>query len=179
MAMNRIIPLCVAAVLLAACSDKDERLSPPCPSIVIVQELTNVTQFLPGDGRDLTDVVMQGKVTGFDGFCETDREDDVNIEVAVDLRMLLAFTRGPANTDRKGSYSYFVAIADRDDTPMQKHIFESSVTFTGNKNRVAAFEELTLKIPLRSGENGGDYTVLVGFQLTTEQVDFNRTQGPR
>ena len=177
--MKQLIALCVAAATLAACTAKDDRLAPPCPSIVVVQELANVTQFLPGEGRDLTDVVMQGKVTGFDGFCETELEKDTTGEVTVDLRVLLAFTRGPANTDRKGSYSYFVAIADREDNPMQKHVFDSAVTFTGNRGRVAAYEELTLKVPLRAGENGGDYSVLIGFQLTPEQVEYNRSLGPR
>jgi hypothetical protein len=177
--MKQFILLCTAAVLLAACSSDESPLAPPCPSIVIVQQLADVTQFLPGEGRDLTDVILQGKVTGFNGFCETERDDGVASEVTVDLRVLFAFSRGPANTDRKGSFSYFVAIVDREDAPMQKHVFDSDVTFAGNKSRVAAYEELSLTIPMRAGENGGDYSVLVGFQLTPDQVEYNRALGPR
>lgn len=172
--MKSIFPVFAAAIFLAACSSQDERLAPPCPAIVIVQEIADVTQFKPGEGRDLTDVVLEGKVRGFDGFCETDFDEGVAGEVEVELRVVFSIARGPANTDRKGDFRYFVALADRAGKTTQKHVFDSEVEFPGNRNRVAPFEELTLKIPLKSGENGADYTVYVGFQLSPEQLDYNR-----
>jgi hypothetical protein len=177
--MKRHVPALFAALLLAACSSGESTLAPPCPTIVIVQELASLTQFKPGEGRDLTDVVLEGKITGFDGFCETDLDKDIAQAVEVELRVVFTAARGPANTDRKGSYSYFVALADREGDTVQKHVFDSTVEFPGNRNRVAPFEELTLKVPLKPGESGANYTVYVGFQLTPEQLDYNRTSRTR
>ena len=173
--MKSLVLAFAAAALLAACSGDDGRFAPPCPNIVIVQELAHLTEFKPGEGRDLTDVVLEGRVTGFDGFCETDLDEGAAGEVEVELRVVFTASRGPANTDRKGSFRYFIALADRDGNTVQKHVFDSAVEFPGNRNRVAPFEELTLKIPLRAGENGADYTAYVGFQLSPEQLDYNRS----
>ena len=177
--MKRFILALAAAVLLAACSSDQELLAPPCPNIIIVQDLAKVTQFKPGEGRDLTDVVLEGEVSGFDGYCETEEDDGVATDVEVSMRLVFAIGRGPANADRKGNFQYFAALADRDGNTVQKHVFDSAVEFPGNRNRVAPFEELSLAIPLRQGENGGDYTVYVGFQLTPEQLDDNRSQSRR
>ncbi len=173
--MTRIISGIAAALMLAACSAGEPALAPPCPTTVVVQEIADVTQFKAGEGRDLTDVVTEATIVGFDGFCETDSKAGKSGEVTVEMQLLFSATRGPANTDRKGGFNYFVAITDRDEKPVQKHVFSAEVEFPGNRNRVSPFEELTLTIPLKPGENGGDYTVLVGFQLTPEQVEYNRS----
>jgi hypothetical protein len=177
--MKLKFPALAATALLAACSGGEPALAPPCPDIVVVQEIAGVTVFRPGDGRDLTDVVLDATIAGFDGFCSTDRDEGEAGEVEIELRLVFTVNRGPANTDRKGAYSYFVVVADRDENPLQKHIFNSTVEFPGNRNRIAPFEELVLTIPLKAGEDGGDYDVLVGFQLTPEQVEYNRSKRVR
>ena len=174
--ITRFFIAIAAMALLAACSKEQAVLAPPCPSTVIVKELADITQFKSGEGRDLTDVVLEGTITGFDGFCETDFDEGVAGEVTIDLRVLFRASRGPANTDRKGTFRYFVVIADRDDNPLRKDVFATAVQFPGNRNRVAPFEELSLAIPLKAGQNGGDYRVLVGFQLTPDQIEYNRSR---
>lgn len=174
--MKKILLLSATMAFLAACSDKGPVVAPPCPATVMVQDVADVTVFKPGRGRDLTDVVMEAAIAGIDGFCETDFDDGRVSEVSVDMRVLFQVTRGPANTDRKGTFRYFVAVADRNDKPLQKRIFTTEIEFPGNRNRIAPFEEMSLKIPLKAGENGGDYTVLVGFQLTAEQLEYNRSR---
>jgi hypothetical protein len=168
-----------AAALLAGCGGGETAFAPPCPDVVIVQELAEVTKFRPGEGRDLTDVVLEGRVATFRGFCETDIDDGKPVEVTVELQLVFDVSRGPANTDRKGSFRYFVALNDSADKPVQKHIFDAEVEFAGNRNRIAPFEELTLTVPLREGENGADYTVYVGFQLTSDELVYNRNLRPR
>lgn len=174
--MRNVLAAGAAALLLAACSSDQSALAPPCPEIVVVKELGEVTQFRPGEGRDLTDVVLEASVGGFDGFCETEIDDGKPVEVEVEMRLLFDVSRGPANTDRKGAFRYFIAINDAADRTVQKHVFDTDVEFPGNRNRVAPFDELSLTVPLKAGENGGDYTVYVGFQLTDEQLEYNRAQ---
>ena len=95
--------------------------------------------FLPGPGRDLTDVVMEAKITVFDGFCDADLERDGNGEIQVELTLLIEASRGPANQDGAGQLAYFVALA----------------------------------IPVRPGVSGADIGLLIGFQLTEEEIQYN------
>lgn len=162
---------------LAACAqEQDAVLAPPCPNIIIVKDTSELTAFRPGNGRDLTDVVFDAKLVRFDGTCETDLEDDKSGTVSVDLQLFFEATRGPANETRTGSFRYFVAIADRAGKILAKKVFETGFEFEGNRNRVGALQELAQEIPLRPGQLGDEFDVFVGFQLSDEQLQYNRAR---
>ncbi len=172
----RILLAALATTLLAAGCDQTKRQPPPCPAIIVVGETAELTQFRPGPGRDLTDVVAEGRIDRFDGFCETDRKRDGTGEVKVELQIFVVVARGPANTTRTASYEYFVAVADKSERILAKQTFSAEVAFEGNRNRLTAFETLEQKIPLTVNQDGGAFTVYVGFQLTTDQLAYNRAK---
>ncbi len=166
----------IATFTLAACSSPDVASIPPCPNVVIVDDIAQVTKFLDGPGRDLTDVVLEVRIASFDGTCVTDPDAGAAGQVSVDLILVVEATRGPANADRQGEYDFFIAIAETDGEIVAKQVFPGEVAFKGNRNRVAAQEELTQMIPLRPGENGADYDILIGFQLSDEELVYARQQ---
>ena len=163
----------LAAVLLAACA-ADQAALPACPNIIIVGDTAEVTKFQPGAGRDLIDVILEAKVAGFGGFCESDIDADAGGTVEVELIVTFQASRGPANVDRAGQLEYFVAIADRNDAILAKRVFASEVSFAGNDRHVDLREELVQAIPLKAGEVGSDYSVYVGFQLSADELQYNR-----
>lgn len=165
-----------AALTLAACSAPDISSIPPCPNVVIVDDIAQVTKFLDGPGRDLTDVVLEVAIASFDGTCTTDFDAGAAGQVAVDLVLVVEATRGPANEDRQGRYDFFIAIAESEGDIVAKRVFPGEVVFEGNRNRVAAQEELTQTIPLRLGQDGADYDILIGFQLTADELVYARQQ---
>ncbi len=158
---------------LAACQQGAPAQAPPCPDIVIVQDAAELTQFLSGPGRDLTDVTLEARITDFRGFCDTDVNDDGTGTVDVGMEVLLVATRGPAAKTRDATVRYFVAIADKNENILAREEFESSVTFEGNRNRIGFSEELAQKIPLRAGQLGDAFSVFVGFVLTDEDLEYN------
>lgn len=167
----------LAAIVLAACQRGPERLPPACPEIAIVQDLAELTLFAPGPGRDLIDVTLEAKIVEFGGFCDTDIDEDEGTgNVEVDLELLFEATRGPASTSRAAKVTYFIAIADRNENILARETFESDLEFEGNRNRIAYIEELTQNIPIVAGKRGEDFKVFVGFQLTDEQLKFNRNK---
>lgn len=163
----------LALFVLAACQQGQAVTAPPCPNIVIVQDASELTQFLPGPGRDLTDVTLEAEVADFRGFCDTDLEDDRTGTVDVELQLVMVATRGPAATTRDATVRYFVAIADRDENILAREEFDTSISFEGNRNRVGFAEDLAQKIPLRVGQLGDDFNVFVGFVLTDEDLKYN------
>ena len=167
----------VVLLVLAACQLVSKGPPPPCPAIVIVQDAAEVTQFLPGLGRDLTDVTLEVEVADFRGFCETDIGNDGAVEV--ELEILMVATRGPAAKSRESGVRYFVAIADQEENVLARAEFETAITFESNRNRIEFTEELAQRIPLRSGKLGDDFSVFVGFVLTEEDLEFNRNKRGR
>ena len=74
---------------------------------------------------------------------------------------------------------YFVAVVDKDQKVLARELFDSTFTFQANQRQAAAIEEIEQIIPIRGDLRGLDYEVLVGFQLTPEQLEFNRQERQR
>ena len=143
-----------------------------CPSVAIVRDAAEVTRFREGSGRDLTDVTGRAVLADYTGGC-TPRED----RVTVDLNLVLAAEQGPASQAGTADYRYFVAIADAAGDILAKQEFDTTVAFPAGQRRAGTVEELTQTIPLEDGATPADYQILVGFQLTPEQLDYNRAGG--
>lgn len=169
----------LALFTVAACQQGPSAPPPPCPNIVIVQDAAELTQFLPGPGRDLTDVTLEARVADFRGFCDTDLADHGTGAVEVEMELLLVATRGPAATSREARVRYFVAIADKDENVLARAEFDTDITFEGNRNRIGFAEELTQRIPLDRGQLGDDFSVFVGFALSDEDLKYNRNKRGR
>ncbi len=163
---------------LASCAG-NETAQPSCPNVAVVAETAQVTKFRPGPGRDLTDVVVDARIADFDGSCTIDTGEGANGEVEVELRLLITASRGPANQDRRAQVRYFVAVGDNNSAILAKETFTSAFEFEGNRSTQSMIEELDQRIPLRAGESGEGYQILVGFQLSEEEIAYNRARALR
>jgi hypothetical protein len=158
--------------VLAGCAAPQQAVAPEsCPQILVVGDTSQVTKFQTGAGRDPTDVALQARIADFAGSCSLDARRN---RVTVDLSLRIQATRGPANRDRRGGYDYFVAIADKGDAILAKKVFPGEIAFAADATRVDAVEELAQTIPLGGGETGADYRIYVGFQLTADELAYNR-----
>jgi hypothetical protein len=163
-----LVPL---ALSLAGCASDGP--PPPCPPAGTPAPLDSFTQFAPGGGRDLTEVQFSGRISSVQTICEYD-EKGVDIDLAVDIRV----ERGPADKSRQADLQYFVAVEDGPGNITAKQVFDVAVPFEGNSRRLARREELSLRIPTPADRGFRQTRVLVGFQLSPEQLEFNRRQRP-
>ena len=86
--------------------------------------------------------------------------------------------RGPADRDRNAELQYFVAVENGPGNITAKQVFDVAIPFEGNSRRLARLEEISLQIP-PAGEQGFSRTrILVGFQLSAEQLEHNRRRAP-
>ncbi|MFN8723678.1 MAG: hypothetical protein ACK5YI_22850 [Rhodospirillales bacterium] len=162
----------VVALILAACGSTPppETAGFGCPRIGILREAAQATTFRPGAGRDATDVAYRARIVDYGGRCSIDTGV---VEVELDLRM--AAQRGPAGAADRVGYRYFVAVTDAAQNILAREVFDVDFVFEG-RPQVGSLEQLTQRIPLARGVDGRNYEVLVGFALTPEQVEWNRTQ---
>lgn len=143
-----------------------------CPKVAIVRDLQSVTQFRPGGGRDLADVVARGMLIDYAGFCEYD-SDGVTVNVA----LFLGAEKGPAMQGSQAAFRYFVAVAKPGEQDAStKTVFDTTVDFPAGQTKAGNREDLAPRIPLPPDSNAKDWRVFVGFQLTEDQLAYNRAQ---
>jgi len=163
--------------LLAACSGVFEQAEErPCPPVRLEASTATLTAFRPGQGRDLTDVELEAEIVGYQGECQYDDEDG---SVTVDLALGMTAALGPGATERVQAIRYFVALPRFYPSEQGKQVFEASLAFPENIDRVRYVgEELSINVPMDPDDSALDYPIYIGFQLTPEQVEYNRTQQP-
>jgi hypothetical protein len=175
LAFLRLPLLVVTASILASCSwlgmddEKDEISTQLCPAASILGNAERVAQFKQGSGRDLIDVMFQAEIGKLNMTCRY-----LKGRVVSDISFELIAERGPAARTRHGDFDYFVAISDARGRVLAKETFRSRIAFAENRRRAGILEEIEQSIPLRKDEDGGGYEILVGFQLSEEQLQFNR-----
>ena len=141
----------------------------PCPRAGILKDVQRLTKFLPGPGRDLTDVVFQVQLADVRTQCIYGTSG-VKIDMLVDI----AAERGPADKSRKAVFAYFVAISNPAGTILARERFTALIPFIPNVSRALAVEELEQMIPLPRGRSAENYRIIVGLQVTREELEFNR-----
>ena len=165
---------CAGASLVLAVVSGCGMFGPPepqfdCPTAAGVADAAVLSKFRPGPGRDLTDVRYQVRLADVTSECRYDSK-------GVDVRMRAGFALelGPANPDRRAAYDFFVAITDPNDEIVAKRIFTTPLAFPTNVGYVEHVEELQQRIPLPKGGSAADYKIIIGLQLTAEELEFNR-----
>lgn len=172
--------LVALSLVLAACGggrDEAEQQvvfeSPPapptgCPNVSVLAGAESVTQFRPGGGTGPSNVTARGLIGDFVGECTYSENS-----VVVDLDLPIIGATGPAG-GTTAAYEYFVAVLGPTNRLLGKEIFLTTIDF-GDTGNGAVLEELEQVIPLPNGAaTGNRYSILVGFQLTPQQLQYNR-----
>ena len=93
--------------------------------------------------------------------------------------MDFAGTLGPQARAASGqkpffSHPFFVAITSDNGDILAKEIFAASLTYPAGADSQTYTERLRQVIPIDNRDRGANYKVLVGFQLTPDQLAYNR-----
>jgi hypothetical protein len=142
--------------------------------VAVVADAADLTLYRPGGGQDLTDLVLDARITGFKGGCDREDADHVRTRMKVSVRL----QRGPAGP-RDNQVQYFIAVRDGDRI-LDKEIYTLGFTFAENRDLVVGdAAELSILVPVSKEKSAAAYDVLIGFQLTPEELDLNRRRGRR
>lgn len=163
----------VVAALAGCGSDKP---LPPCPSVRIDNTTAALTKFRDDGGRDLNSVEYEVRLLGYKGICKFGK---TGVDVNLDLTMEIA--SGPAATRGRVPIYYFVALPQFFPEADGKRIMTVTHTLEPGTGRKARIQEdgVHVFIPLGKEEPAAAYDVYVGLQLTSDQLEYNRTQQER
>ena len=166
--------LLLCAVSLDACGPDRPQFAPACPHTAFLSDAADLTRF-KGNGTDLTDMVVDGRITGLSGKCSAPDPEHLVTLLSVNMDL----TRGPALQGRTTDVTYFVSVS-RGDTILDKRDYALRVAFDSNGSRVRLTgDQVQITLPTPGKVTGADYRILVGFQLTPAELAFNRRRGPR
>jgi hypothetical protein len=172
--------LAAGLLLLSGCGGGSQnaagpQFAPPCPRPALVRQAEDITRY-NGAGNDMTDMVLDGRITGLRGSCQlADQAEQLDVMVQVDLDL----ARGPAAPGRTLDVAYFVAATEGDQI-LQKQVQFARVAFPPNVDRVrVSGRPVHLRLAVGPNKSGAAYAIRVGFQLTPEELQLNRARGPR
>lgn len=153
--------------LLAACASTP-RGTGSCPAAGVLQGAGNIPIFAGEAAKE--HLRVRGTVGAFRGACRERAPGTVEFMLKIDFLV----NKTPLAGQLKGlKLPYFIAVLDKDENVLQKERFWTKVDFD-NKTSAKTTGEHTVRFPLSSGGTPGDYKVVFGYELTKEQLDFNR-----
>lgn len=170
--LSKLAAFVLAAIMLAGCaSESDEtKEAGGCPSGAVLAEAATVTKLRPGGGKDPTDVVMTAELAAPEITCDYDKESG---KVDVNLTFPITVRRGPADKGETQTLPYFIAIVDLDNSVSGKQSFSREVTLDQS---AATFNEspAAMTFTVAKDKKPVGYEVLVGFQLSQDELAYNR-----
>lgn len=148
----------------------------PCPLMGVLNDSSRVVKFAAplADPTQATfaQVAWTAEMRGVRGFCRYVGEDPITMNLEIDM----AFGRGPAAQGGSHTFRYWVAVTQVNRVPITKQYFEVPVNFGGNPRMAGSETIAEITIPrARANTSGANFEVLVGFDLTPQELAFNRS----
>ncbi len=164
-----------ALILLGACSSIGETLDTrqnagPCPTVGALYETSRIIEF-SSEVESYDNIAYTGEINGVRLYCRYAAEDPLLAEIEIDF----AFGKGPQAANETRTYTYFVAVTRRDRTVLNRQTFTIDANFKGQ--RVIRLQDVIgdIVIPRKDTTiSGANFEILVGFELTSKQLQFNR-----
>lgn len=173
--LPRLTPLLLLPVLLTGCGPDKNEFAPPCPRPTLVRGLEDLTRFRPDGGKDLTDMVIQGRVVAIGGECRFIERRNSSVEVTVSIAA--EFRRGPAMPGRQNAVSLFIAVTEGG-VVLDKQIMPFPVEFPSNVDRVTLTSQpVRMVLPTTAAKSPAAFGIVAGFQLTPAELDTNKQRG--
>jgi len=162
----------LAAGVLSGCSSSKK---PACPRVGILSDAAELSRMRDG-GSDVSDIAYQAEFSNVSLECEIGEQA---IESTVKFRMIVQ--KGPRATGDTVSVPYFIALVTPTGGIVSKTVVDQQVSF-GGQSAVQISKEVDKSLtlfPILERVQPGGLEVLIGFQLTKEEVAFNREQKAR
>ena len=163
--------------LLAGCGPGKDEFAPVCPRADLLRQAADIGRYRDESAsatQDIRDLVLSGRIMAISGKCQA---GDSAKQLAADVAVSMRFTRGPAMQGRETDVLFFLAITAGDEI-FTKKVYQVHVVFPANIDQVTwTSDPVHMVFPISPTKSGAAYTVLAGFQLTEQELAFNRRHG--
>ena len=155
-------------------SAPEKLLRSPCPQVEIVNDLSSISDFSSPKHQKKEYLISRVDLKSAESTCKLSSKTAI-----VDLKLLFNGKLGPKGRNKTSekpffSYPFFVAVTTPSGKIMAKEIFAASITYTAKENEHTYFENLRQIIPIKNKNQANNYHILIGFQVTPDQLAYNR-----
>lgn len=149
-------------------------LASECPQIEIVDDLSSLSDFSSPKAPNRKNLISRIDIKSAESTCKLASKSAI-----IDLKVIFQGTLGPKGKNEASekpffSYPFFIVVTTPTGKILAKEIFAASMTYAAGENQHTYFEQLRQIIPINSREQAYRYRVLIGFQVTPDQLEYNR-----
>jgi len=163
--------------LLGGCGPGKDEFAPVCPRASLLWEAADLSRYRDESAastQDIRDLILSGRVVAVPATCEAGKSAS---QLAADVGVTVQLTRGPAMQGRTTNVEYFLAVTENGNI-LDKQVYQSPVVFPPNVDQLKLTSPLVhMVFPVGPTKSGAAYTVLAGFQLTPDELAYNRRHG--
>lgn len=142
----------------------------PCPFVKILYDAARFVE-LEGGRAAAANVGYTGEIEGVSAGCAYQSDEPITVQMDI----LFHLGRGPQAAGDQRTYRYWIAVTERNEAVLAKEYFDLPVNFEGGAT-ASVTEQQSVIIPRATAEtSGGNFEVLIGFDVTPEMAEFNRT----
>jgi hypothetical protein len=183
-----VLPLLFLALPLAGCETLGLTtpapdfslvdMGPICPATAVLADAVTVTKLKPGTAPgqpNPANVVFAAEMSQAKLDCNYNREQN---RLSVDIDFAVKATRGPAAMGGDPQLDFFVAVVDVDNNIISKTVYHGQPDLRGRASNVYTQNVSNFPVPLAMDRRPYDYEILTGFQLTPDELSYNRAPKP-
>ena len=166
----RLLAVPLLLLALAGCSQKIV----VCPVPAILADTSTVTVLRPGTTPDLANELFTATITNAEADCVFNQSTSI---VRASMDLTFHATRPPSRDAATYSVPYFVVVHEKEKV-FAKRLYTLRFTFApgaASADIKQAPEDTQIKIS--NGKLPWNYQLLAGFQLTEEQIAYNKLKG--
>lgn len=160
--------------LLAGCGSTKDQFPPVCPHADLLRAAADIGRYRDESAsatQDIRDLVLAGRITAISGKCQP---GDSATQISADVTVGMQFSRGPAMQGREADVPVFLAITAGNEI-FTKQIYPVHIVFPPNVDQTTGtIAPVHMVFPVSPTKSGAAYTILAGFQLTEDELAFNR-----
>jgi hypothetical protein len=164
--------IAAAAALLAGCiAAKTDN----CPTMAALLDASSQTIFRQGTSPDPANVLYNVRIVDVSGKCDFNKKKR---SADTDLTVTFRATRAPSGEAAQYSANYFVGITEGSDRILTRQAYTVPFEFAPGEATITFTDEVkSAYLAAKYGSLPYDYQVLVGLQITKEQLEYNRNKG--
>ncbi len=154
------------------------KTGPECPQVKVLGDVSRLAQYTNPDKSSPADLVTETFLNNITANCKIGSSS-----VTLDLTLDFVGKLGPQGikdtvVEANYSYPYFLTVVDPSGAIIAKDVFAISLTYHKGETETTKQDQLRQTIPLPAGSNANQFQVIAGFQLSEEELQYNRLASP-
>lgn len=147
-----------------------------CPPVSVRPDLTKLVDFSNPEKPSDSTKVSNVEIRGVQNTCRLE-----NGAIVMQIDIALYGETGPKARMQAGdkpsfAYPYFIAVTDEQGIVVSKEIFAASLAYGAEQKDINQTESVFQTMPVPDKDAGENYKVIVGLQLTPEQLAYNQNK---